>query len=219
MNPHKFKGIYDDKGRYYTLNLVKGKSVYGERLVKDSGKEYREWDPTRSKLSAALHKKISQLGIYPGSSVLYLGASTGTTVSHVSDLVGETGIVFALDFSKRTTRDLMFLCKDRKNIAPILESAVHIDAFAGKACQVDAIVQDIAQRDQARIFLKNCDAFLKEGGFGILVVKARSIDVSKKPKQVFQDVRKLLENSITIVDYRELHPLEKDHCIYICKKK
>jgi fibrillarin-like rRNA methylase len=101
VQPHKFKGIYTiRKGKrenYLTKNLVPGKDVYGETLIKDGKSEYREWEPKRSKLGAALAKKISQVGIYPGSKVLYLGASTGTTSSHVSDIVGKDGFVFALD--------------------------------------------------------------------------------------------------------------------------
>ncbi|MBI5398316.1 fibrillarin-like rRNA/tRNA 2'-O-methyltransferase, partial [Candidatus Woesearchaeota archaeon] len=151
--------------------------------------------------------------------VLYLGASTGTTVSHVSDLVGKEGFVFALDFAPRSTRELVFLAEERPNIIPILADANHPQQYLPLLCEVDCVVQDIAQRDQVGIFLKNCRVFLKQGGFGILSVKARSVDVTKKPRVVFNDVRSILEKNITIVDYRELDPLEKDHCIFICKKK
>lgn len=223
VQPHKFKGIHVmKKGKrqlYLTKNLVPGVDVYGETLIKDGKTEYREWDVKRSKLGAALAKKISQLGIYPGSKVLYLGASTGTTSSHVSDIVGPEGFVFALDFAPRTTRELVYLCEKRNNMAPLLGDARRPETYANCVCLADAIFQDIAQRDQAEIFMKNCEAFLKKGGFGILAVKARSVDVSKKPKQVFNDVRSYLEKRITIVDYRELDPFEKDHCIFICKNK
>jgi fibrillarin-like pre-rRNA processing protein len=223
IKPHKFQGIYVlKKGKrqtYLTKNLVPGETVYGETLHKEGKAEYREWSPMRSKLGAALAKNISQLGIYPGSKVLYLGASTGTTASHVSDIVGSEGFVFALDFAPRTTRELVYLCEKRTNMLPIMASARHPEHYAGQVTLADAVFQDIAQRDQAEIFIKNCNAFLKKGGFGILVVKARSVDVAKKPKQVFNQVRQYLENKITIVDYRDLEPFEKDHCIFICKRK
>ncbi len=223
IQPHKFKGIYEmRKGKrfvYLTKNLVPGKDVYGEDLIRDGGVEYREWEPKRSKLCAALAKKVSQVGIYPGSTVLYLGASTGTTPSHVSDIVGPDGFVFALDFAPRTTRELVYLCEERNNIAPILGDARHPATYAQYVTMVDAVFQDIAQRDQAEIFIKNCDKYLKKGGFGILVVKSRSVDVGKKPKQIFNETRQYLESRITIVDYRELDPFEKDHCIFVCKKK
>lgn len=227
----RFKGVYEmRKGKhtiFLTKNLVKGQKVYGEDLYTEGNAEYREWSPLRSKLGAALHKGISQLGIYPGSNVLYLGASTGTTSSHVSDLVVDSanpgsnaaGHVFALDFSPRTTRELVFLCEVRKNMIPILANANHPETYADIVPEVDAVFQDIAQRQQAEIFMKNCDRFLKKGGFGILVVKARSIDVVQKPKEIFKKVRDFLEKNTTIVDYRELDPFEKDHAIFICKKK
>jgi len=221
--PHKFKGIYTaQKGRfllYLTKNFVPGRKVYKENLYTEDDVEYREWDPTRSKLGAALAKGVSQVGIYPGSKVLYLGASTGTTSSHVSDIVGEDGFVFALDFAPRTTRELVYLCELRKNMTPILADAKHPETYAQYVTQVDAVFQDIAQRDQAEIFIKNCNMFLKQGGFGILAVKARSVDVAKKPRIVFNEVRAFLEKNITIVDYRELDPFERDHCIFVCKKK
>lgn len=223
IQQHKFSGIYIlRKGKrllFLTKNLVKGTTVYDEDTYSENGIEYREWSVKRSKLGAALAKQISQFGIYPGSKVLYLGASTGTTASHVSDLVGETGFVFALDFAPRTTRELVYLCEKRKNMAPIIADARHPERFAHYLTQIDAIFQDVAQRDQAEIFIKNCNAFLKQGGFGILVVKARSVDVGRKPKEIFREVRSYLEKNIIIVDYRELDPLEKDHCIFVCKRK
>ncbi|MBN1544133.1 fibrillarin-like rRNA/tRNA 2'-O-methyltransferase [Candidatus Woesearchaeota archaeon] len=223
IQPHKFKGVYTaKKGKrivFVTKNLTPGKTVYGEETYKEGKDEYREWSLTRSKLGAALAKNISQLGIYPGSKVLYLGASTGTTSSHVSDIAGNEGFVFAVDFAPRTTRELVYLCEQRKNMSPILGDARHPEQYVQYVTLVDAVFQDIAQRDQAEIFIKNCNAFLKKGGFGILAVKARSVDVAKKPKQVFNEVRAYLEKNITIVDYRELDPFEKDHCIFVCKKK
>jgi fibrillarin-like pre-rRNA processing protein len=223
IEPHKFKGVYTArKGKnllLLTKNLVKGKKVYGEDLHTVGHDEYREWNPERSKLGAALAKGISQMGIYPGSKVLYLGASTGTTSSHVSDIVGEEGFVFALDIAPRTTRELMYLCEQRANMAPVIADANRVETFAARVTQVDAIFQDIAQRNQAEIFIKNCNAYLKSGGFGLLAIKARSVDVAKKPRQIFAEVRAYLEKNITIVDYRELEPFERDHCMFVCKKK
>ncbi len=223
IKPHKFKGVYvGRKGKreiFLTKSLAPGKNVYGEETFRQGGAEYREWNVQRSKLGAGLAKRVSQLGIWPGNKVLYLGASTGTTVSHVSDIVGKEGFVFALDFAPRTTRELMYVCEDRPNIAPIIEDANHPERYADKVCLVDCVFQDVAQRNQAEIFLKNCDMFLKKGGFGILAVKARSIDITRPPKQVFKEIRAKLEKKMIIAEYKELAPLEKDHCIFVCKKR
>lgn len=46
------------------------------------------WNPFRSKLAASIVGGIENIYMQPGSKVLYLGAASGTTVSHVADLVG-----------------------------------------------------------------------------------------------------------------------------------
>lgn len=220
MKNSKLEGVYEEskgrKTRLYTLNSDPGVSVYGERLVKEGGKEYREWNHTRSKLGAAIMKGVTQMGIRPSATVLYLGSGSGTTVSHVSDII-TPAYVFAIDFAPRVMRDLVFLAKRRKNIIPIMADANQPATYFNRLVLVDVVFQDIAQRNQVEIFLKNL-AFLKKGGFGILAVKSRSVDVTKNPKVIFREVRKELEKHVMIVDYRELEPFEKDHCVFVCKK-
>jgi fibrillarin-like pre-rRNA processing protein len=218
-----YSGVYEQKrGKrkaLYTENFAPGKRVYDEQLVIEKGKEYREWNPRKSKLAAAILKGAKQIGIKKGQIVLYLGASSGTTASHVSDIVGENGFVFALDFAPRVVRDLVFVCEERKNMAPLMYSANHPEEYKDKITStVDVVYQDIAQKQQAEIFLKNVDMFLKKDGFGLLAVKARSIDVIAKPKQIFEQVKKKLEKHLKIIDFKLLDPFEKDHCMFICKK-
>ncbi len=203
----------------YTKNLVHGKKVYGEDLVTEDGVEYREWTPFRSKLAAAIMKGYLNIGIRKGDIILYLGASSGTTPSHVSDIVGKDGFVFALDFAPRVVRELVYLCEERKNIAPILADANKPETYADKLSLVDVVYMDIAQKNQAEIFLKNCRRFLKKDGYALIAVKARSIDVTKKPRQLFEIVRKEIEKELVIIDYKILDPFEKDHCMFMCKKK
>lgn len=219
----KFYEIYEERGRrraLFTKNLVPGRKVYGERLVTEKGVEYREWNHLKSKPAAGIMKGLNQFGLKPGSKVLYLGAASGTTVSHFSDIVGNDGIIFALDFAPRVVRDLVALCEVRKNIAPLLENASHPERYRSKIMHpVDFLFQDIAQRSQAEIFMKNVDMFLKKGGYCLLVVKSRSIDVAKKPSVIFGDIRKFLRERVEIVDYVELDPFEKDHALFVCKKR
>jgi len=219
----RLKGIYQHSSKrgkkLYTLSLRPGKDVYGESVIKQNSLEYREWNPKKSKLGAAIMKGISQVGIMPGKSVLYLGSSTGTTCSHVSDILGKQGSLFGVDPAPRVMREFVFLAEERENIAPILEDANHPERYNDSVSEVDVVFQDVAQRNQVSIFLKNCNMFLKKGGFGLLAVKARSVDVTKKPKSVFNEVRSQLEKEMTVVDYRELEPFEKDHCLFVVKKK
>ncbi|MBI2659408.1 fibrillarin-like rRNA/tRNA 2'-O-methyltransferase [Candidatus Woesearchaeota archaeon] len=195
------------------------KNVYGEKLVAENGVEYREWDAFKSKLAACILKGSLNIGIRKNDAVLYLGSASGTTISHVSDIVGNDGFVFAVDIAPRVMRDLIFLCYKRKNIAPILADANKIDNLKERISAVDVLYQDVAQKSQIEIFLKNANLFLKNGGYALLAVKARSIDVTRQPKQIFREVKEKLEKALTIIDYRELEPYQKDHAMFICKKQ
>jgi fibrillarin-like pre-rRNA processing protein len=215
MKPHKIFQIFEDRRRIYTKSLVPGKTPFGERVVKG---EFREFDPHRSKLAAAIMKNCTNTGIREGDVVLYLGVSHGYTASFVSDIIGKRGLLFGIDPAPRVMRDFVFLCEERKNLVPILADANHTDEYVNRVCQADVVFQDIAQRNQAEIFIKNCDLFLKKGGWGLLAVKARSIDVTRKPKQIFVEIRRELEKKFTVIDFRVLEPYEKDHCMIIVKK-
>src|SRR3989338_10690561 len=191
ISKSKIFEVYEDseRKRLFTINLVPGKKVYDEALVAQSGIEYREWDPYSSKLAALIMNKCHNIFIRKDDIVLYLGSSTGTTVSHVSDIVGKDGFVFAVDLAPRVMRDLIFNLEARKNVAPILESANHTEKLKERVSIVDVVYQDLAQKNQVNIFLKNISLFLKKDGYALLAVKARSIDVARNPKQIFNEVR------------------------------
>jgi fibrillarin-like pre-rRNA processing protein len=208
--------------RILTRNLTPGKTFFeNERLFYDDGVEYRELDPRHSKLGAAIARGCQQYGIKEGGAVLYLGASHGYTPSFVSDMVGEQGVVYCVDIAPRVVRDLVFVCDVRTNMIPVLADASRPGLFAWRITMVDAVFQDVAQRDQVSIFMRNCTAFLRPGGFGMLAVKARSIDVLKNPADIFKDIKKQLDNTpgFVIVDYRELGPFERDHAFFVVKRK
>lgn len=219
IRPHKvFELYHDGKGRLYTQSLVPGLAPFGERLVKEEGKEYREFDTTRSKLAAAIAKGCTNVGIRRGSIILYLGVAHGFTASFISDIIGETGLLFGIDPAPRVIRDFVFLAQQRKNLVPILADANHPEQYLGRACAADIVYQDVAQRNQEDIFLRNCYLYLKKGGYGLLAIKARSIDIKRRPRDIFEEIRKKLEKSMTVIDYRILEPLEKDHAMIIVKK-
>src|SRR3989338_819272 len=100
----------------------------------------------------------------------------------------------------------------------MLLDAAKTEQMAQRISQVDAVFQDVAQKNQVDIFLNNMRLFCKPGGYGLLCIKSRSIDVTKNPKQIYKEVRAKLEKEMTVVDYRELDPFQKDHCIFMCKK-
>lgn len=222
MKQSRFPGIYEIRKKkgsiLLTKNLTPGKTVYTEKLFKENSSEFRDWDPRKSKLAAAIIKGVKEIGIKPNDVVLYLGASSGTTPSHVSDIIGKEGFMFALDFAPRVVRDLVYVCEERKNMTPLLGDANQPQTYAQFITPVDIVYQDIAQRNQTEIFLKNTELFLKKGGYALLAIKARSIDVTKDPKVIFRLVRRELEQKLQIIDEKYLGPFEKDHSLFVCKK-
>jgi len=218
-----FDGIYAEGKALYTQNLLPGKKVYGERLVSEQRVEYREWDAHRSKYCAALANGLKQSIFKHGENVLYLGSAEGTTVSHVSDIVGETGLVFGVDISEIAMMKLIKLAEARTNILPILSDAQNANTYSKtleETCgKVDALFQDISQRNQADIFVRNAQ-FLKQHHFGALVIKTKSISQSKKKEDILEEEKKLLQKEgLEIVQVVDLAPYEKHHYLILVKKK
>lgn len=210
MKEIKSLGIYKEKNRIFTENLCPGHKVYNERLLKSKGKEYRSWNPYRSKLAAAILNGFD-FSIKSDNKILYLGAATGTTVSHFSDIIKD-GLAYSIESSPVAVKKLLQLSEKRKNIIPILNDAFHPDRYSSIVSNVDLIYQDISQRNQAEIFISNVERYLKKNGIGILMVKARSIDVSLKPKEAYDLVcLKLKNNGLKIKEIIDLSPYEKDH--------
>ena len=216
----KIEGVYwaslpGEREQLATLSLAPGTNVYGETCFKVNGNEYRIWDPYRSKLAAAIWKGLSVLPLKPASKVLYLGAASGTTVSHVSDLVGSKGRVYCIEFAQRSFRELVNnVCQQRPNTTPILEDARFPGRYRNIVPQVDAVYSDVAQPDQGRIIADNLDAFLNKPGGFLLCVKSRSIDVTKDPSRVFDEQAKVLEQrGYKVAEMTRLDPYEMDHCM------
>lgn len=203
------------KGRKYLLtrSLAPGSKAYTEDIVFREGVEYRTWDPFRSKLAAAILKGLPPDLITEGSKVLYLGTSTGTTVSHVSDLVGERGLVIGVEFAPRVAREFIErVARVRKNVIPFVADARDPKKYS--VSKVDLVYCDIAQPDQTRIAMDNCNEMLVKGGILLLIVKARSIDVLKEPGRVFdEESAKLSESGFKVMKVIELSPFEKDHAL------
>lgn len=224
VTKHKrFAGVYwveleDGTRKLATVNLAPGKKVYSERLFKIQGIEYRLWDPYRSKLAAAILKDIKKAPIDQGKSVLYLGAASGTTASHVSDLIGSSGAIHCIEISSRPFRDLLVVCNRRPNMVPLLADARQPGSYCMLIEKVDVVYQDVAQPDQTDILLANVKAFLRRGGHAILALKARSIDITKKPRDIFRDEIEKLEGELEVVDAKILDPYEKDHAMIVLHK-
>jgi len=204
----KFPGVYQMDGRLYTPNLVPGEKVYNEHIIHYEGVEYRSWNPYKSKMAAAILKGLKTMPVSRNSNILYLGAANGTTVSHLSDIAVD-GTIYAVEMSVRAMGDLVNVCSTRGNIIPILADAEKPDTYGMMVGSVDLLYQDISQRDQMGIFTKNMEKF--GVGQGILMVKARSIDVSMPPGKIFRRVRKELERKFRVTEAVILSPYSRDH--------
>ena len=223
VEPYKFSGVYSITDREQksisTKSLVPGTSVYGEKLVKEGEDEFRLWSPRRSKLSAAIKRGLIEMPIQPGSKVLYLGAASGTTVSHCSDIVGPKGVIYAVEFSQRTVRDLVQLAAVRPNIVPILDDARHPTRYAPLVSgTIEVVYQDVAQPNQASILYENLKTFCSFGAWGMLAIKARSIDSTSSLEEVYsREIAELDNKGLEIVENINLDPLEKDHRFVVCR--
>ena len=206
----------DGEKKLATENLVPKNQVYNEKLVKIKGTEYRIWNPFRSKLAATIMNGLRDFPFMQKSSVLYLGVSTGTTISHISDIVGQNGIIFGVEHTSRVARDFLDrVASHRKNIIPIIQDARKPQEYFSVFKKVDVAYVDIAQPDQTDIAIANCKMYLKSNGYLFLVIKTRSIDVTKDPKKVVSNEIKKLESLFEIKQIINLHPYDKDHVIVI----
>ncbi len=214
----KFSNVFLINNKLYTKNLVPGKKVHGEKLLNRNGKELRSWHPYKSKLASAILKGLKELPITPGSKVLYLGASTGTTASHVSDIADKNGKVVCVEYSEKPMEKLIPLAEKRSNMLPVMGDANKPKEYTDYCQDVNVVYQDVAQPNQAEILLKNT-RFLEKGDEALLCIKSRSINAVEEPKKVFEKEISKLRKDFRIKETLELKPFHKDHAFIRCKKK
>ena len=205
--------------KLYSKNLVPGNKVYGEKLVSFKGEEYREWDPFRSKLAAMILEKPSLEFLTKDLSCLYLGASSGTTISHLSDMVYK-GVIYGVEFAERSMRQLIQNTDKRMNIVPILGNANFPESYANSIfTPIDLVYQDVAQPNQAQIAIENCNYYLKDNGFLILAIKSQSIDSVQKSEKIYLQEKRILEKAgYKIIDSINIHKFAANHIILTVQK-
>jgi len=215
-----FDGVFVRQGEFLTKNLIPGERVYGEDLARSQGIEYRVWDYTRSKPAAGLKNGLKNFPIKEGTKILYLGIASGTTASHFSDIVGNTGIIYGVDIAERVLRQIIPIAEKRGNIAPILGDTRKPEEYESLIMEkVDVVFEDVASDDQIPILIRNCDNFLRSGGYAMIAIKSQSIDVTKRPKEVYREALLELEKHFEVVEKVELDPYEKHHMLVVLLKK
>jgi fibrillarin-like pre-rRNA processing protein len=222
-NHPKFPNVFisgpQDRLKLYTKNAVIGKRIYGERLVNYRGIEYREWDPFRSKIAALVLGNPITKFLDENLKCLYLGASSGTSISHLSDII-QSGIIYSVEFAERSMRQLLQNTSDRNNIIPILGDARFPEEYSKNIfTEIDLIYQDVAQPNQAEIALSNCNYYLKNDGILIIAIKSQSIDSLQKSELIYDQEKKILENSgYSIIESVNIHKYAANHNIIVVKK-
>ena len=198
---------FDGRDRLAT----RGESVYGE----PTDGPWRLWDAGRSKLGAMLELGLDT-GFAGGESVLYLGAASGTTVGHVADFAGPT---YAVEFAPRPARDLVDVAEGRGNLFPLLKDARSPETYAHVVeSDIDALVQDVATRGQARVAARNRQ-FLRSDGRLLAAIKARSEDVTRSPDDVFDDVLDDLRGPYEILETKRLDRYHDDHLAVVARPR
>ena len=190
---------------------TRGQPVYGE----PTDGEWRCWDAGRSKLGAMLEAGI-EIDLTGDEGVLYLGAASGTTVSHVADFAGPT---YAVEFAPRPMGELLEVAEARKNLFPLLKDARKPDTYSHIVeSDLDLLVQDVATRGQASVAVDNA-RFLADDGQLLLAIKARSEDVTADPETVFDEVCEELTDTYEITDRQRLDPSHDDHLGVVARKR
>lgn len=193
-----FQNVYKLGEKLLTKNRVPRVKVYGEEIIKINGVEYRVWDKYRSKLAAAIHKGLKNFWF--NGDVLYLGASSGTTVSHLSDIIDN--YIYAVEISKPMIIKLYELAKLRYNIIPILADANYPENYKDIE-KIDVIYQDIAQPNQLEIFFKNVEFFKPK--YGYLCLKLPSISIKSNLNEI---IRNQIYKPLEVIS---LEPFDKQH--------
>jgi len=221
VKPHpKFEGIFLVDGKLATINLVPGQKTANEEFVKIGGVEYRLWDPHTSKPAAAIKCKLKEFPLKKGMKVLYLGLASAKTSTYFSDIVGSEGLIYGVEISERVLREAIRPSEIRGNIIPILADARKTELYENMVMEkVDLVFEDVADPDQIDILIRNCEKFLKSGGWAMVGIKSQSIDVTKPPGQIYKESLGILKKHFEIIDKVELDPYEKAHLFVVLKIK
>ncbi|MBU3896365.1 MAG: fibrillarin-like rRNA/tRNA 2'-O-methyltransferase [Nanoarchaeota archaeon] len=216
-----FQGIYNINQKIATLNSAPGTKPFNEILVTIDGKEYRQWDPNRSKASAAIAKGIKQFPIGEGCVILYLGIAHGFTASYFSDIIGPNGVIYGVEFSDRCFNELLSIVSSRRNIIPILADARKPEDFVEKVIEkVDVVYVDIAQPDATEVAIRNCKKFLKPRGYLMFTIKTQSVDVTQSVKLTVKlEIEKIAQAGFEIIDWKMLDPFEECHGFVLARLK
>lgn len=217
-----------ERGQLWTKNANPGKVVHKERTKRVSGVEWRHWDPRRSKLASGILRTKSDpssLLPIPGSTILYLGAGHGSTISFLHDhLCGANnelgGRIIGVDIAPRCLRDLNRLAEARVGIVPVLG-----DARGGEDWGMflpegaDWLFQDVAQPGQTEIVISAAKQFLKPKSFLLLSLKMASErwDETRSSNGLEKVVENLTAAGLSVEERIDLKGWEDEHFLFVAQ--
>lgn len=237
--------LKSDKELLATKNLSKGESVYGEELITieetkenndsesssedciiipkkfqniENKVEYRVWDIFYSKLGALIENGIQNIFMKPGSRVLCLGAGNDSfsTISHISDLVGKDGTVYAVEISEIKGLNIKNMAKKRENLTPIINDAKKPYNYKNLISDlVDCIYVDISSEDLASIISINAGFFLKNKGGFICVINDNNENSNLKSQvsKFDEQIKLLREYNLYVKEFISLESFAKGYAI------
>ncbi|HEX9710378.1 MAG TPA: fibrillarin-like rRNA/tRNA 2'-O-methyltransferase [Candidatus Thermoplasmatota archaeon] len=210
-----------DGRSFFTRHGGGGRPAYGEEVVRGpDGHPWRRFEPRRSKTAAALH--AGGLGpeleaVLSSPPLLYLGAASGTSLSHLADIVAPEP-AYGVEVAQRSFADLLENLRPWPNVFPVHADARRPAAYAALVGRAGAIVQDVAAADQVAVLAGNARAFLPDGAPALLFLKARSVDSGADPPAVFEEAREALAAAgFGVREQRALEPFDRDHRAFLVR--
>ena len=211
-SPRLWESRHGDRREFWTQTVGELPPVYGERWTEVAGQRLRQFEPGRSKLAAAIVRGWAGDVPAPGQRWLYLGAASGTTASHVADLVGPEGRVYAVERSVRPFARLLTLAERWPNLRPIFGDAREPREYAALVPPADGLYADIAQPDQLAIVLANAELLLSGDGARLLVaLKTPSMGRGRSATGHRDASEGVLADRVALAPSVSLEPFHRGH--------
>jgi fibrillarin-like pre-rRNA processing protein len=178
--------------------------------------EKRYWDPKKSKWKAAIERGMS-VDLKGNENILYLGASTGSTISHLSPRT--SGMIYSVEKSNVMAVNLVRLSEKVQNVLPLFCDAHDVDYIKEKIGEerIDILFCDIPSFDQVEI-LRKASELVKEDCKILFSLKTQSIS-QERPENVKNRIRDELKKYFKIQGEVNLEPFQKKHFFFILQKK
>ena len=125
--------------------------------------QYRNWNPSYSKLAAALFNGLEIFPFKSDSKIFYSDNSSTTTLNHLLDIVDSNGIIY---LQKNNSAKI----KNLKNIVIVDQEKIATLSSNGLKESFDVIYLDIITNGNLRTQILNHEKTLKNSGFLIIIL-------------------------------------------------